>query len=167
MRVGQPFGIRYGEEQYTQEPKKKYFIACEGEKTEYRYFEAILEHRSDLGISPLIEMIPINHERNTGSHPLHIFNGAKEALKTYESYFPSVDHLCIIADRDLHSFFETQYDTLAENCLAEGIDLFISNPCFELWLLMHYSDLIEYNKTKLLENKKTGERTQTELYLKR
>lgn len=31
---------------------------------------------------------------------------------------------------------------------------------------MHYSDLIEYNKTKLLENKKTGERTQTELYLK-
>jgi hypothetical protein len=111
-------------------------------------------------------MIPINHERNTGPHPLHIFKEAKEALRSCENYFQDVDRLCIIADRDLHSFFETQYDTLASNCLAEGVDIFISNPCFELWLLLHYSNLQEYDQIKLLANEKIGDRTQTELYLK-
>lgn len=32
MRVGQPFGIRYGEEQYTQEPKKSISLHVKGKK---------------------------------------------------------------------------------------------------------------------------------------
>ncbi|AEV29480.1 hypothetical protein SpiGrapes_1677 [Sphaerochaeta pleomorpha str. Grapes] len=111
-------------------------------------------------------MIPILHEPNTASHPLHIFSEAKQALKNCENYFQDIDHLCIIADRDLHSFIEPQYDELAKNCTDERILLCIANPCFELWLLMHYSDLTEYDQTILLENKKSGDRTQTELYLK-
>ena len=90
----------------------------------------------------------------------------KKALLDCDNYFPQIDRLCIIADRDMHSFLETQYDELLENCKKEKIDLFISNPYFELWLLMHYSDLTEYEETTLLANKKIGDRTQTELYLK-
>ena len=36
MRISQPYGERYAEKEFSQEPKIRYFIACEGEKTEYR-----------------------------------------------------------------------------------------------------------------------------------
>ena len=40
MRVGQKFGTRYEEDDQTQEPKRRFFIACEGERI-LRYQEKI------------------------------------------------------------------------------------------------------------------------------
>ena len=54
MRVSQPYGKRYAEDEFSQEPKIRYFIACEGEKTEYRYFKGIIEFRTEIGINPLV-----------------------------------------------------------------------------------------------------------------
>lgn len=107
MRVSQPYGKRYAEQEFSKEPKIKYFIACEGEKTEYRYFQGIMDCSSEIGINPLIEIIPIKHEKNTSSNPLNIYNDAKVAIKTALNYL-SGDKLCIIADRDKDSFTEEQ-----------------------------------------------------------
>lgn len=43
----QPYGKRYEDLAHSQEPKKKVFIACEGEKTEYTYFRGVMEHRTE------------------------------------------------------------------------------------------------------------------------
>lgn len=165
MRVDQPYGKRYEDQEHTIEPFKKVFIACEGEQTEYKYFQGVMKYRSELSISPFIEMVPIRHDPLTGSNPLQIFAEAKQALEGSDHYFPSTDILYLIVDRDMHSFKDYQYDLLLSKCKEEGFFLAISNPCFELWLLMHYSDLSAYNLDTILTNKKIGHRTQTEIFL--
>ena len=59
MRINQPYGVRYDYEEFSVEPKKRYFIACEGKKTEYKYFKGIMDNKVEIKINPLIEIIPI------------------------------------------------------------------------------------------------------------
>jgi hypothetical protein len=166
MRIDQPYGSRFAQGLEPIEPAHKYFIACEGKKTEYQYFEGLIHARMDLGINPLVEVIPVRHSPQTSSHPLSIIRETEEDLQTCEHYFPDVDNVCIIVDRDSGSFFNPQYDEAIE--LAESLQyrLIISNPCIELWLLLHYTDLSEYCIQTILENKKQGRRTHTEILLK-
>lgn len=165
MRREQPYGKRYDDADQI-EPKHKYFIACEGKKAEYRYFKGLLEARDELGISQLIEVLPIRHGEGTNSHPLTIINEAKEVTDDCDTYFPAVDSVCIIVDRDAKSFTSSQYDKAVALCVEFGFRFIVSNPCMELWLLLHYSDLAQYSSQELLDNKKTGNRTRTEILLK-
>lgn len=165
MRVEQPYGKRYKEDAYSEEPKKRYFIACEGRETEYQYFEGVSEFRSILSIQPLIEIVPIKHDSKTGSNPINIYEEARKAVKEYDNFFTG-DELCIVVDRDRKSFKEEQYQKLCEANKQKEIRFCISNPCFEFWLLLHLCDCSEYDKSKLIANKRTGRRTQVEKYLK-
>lgn len=61
MRIDQPYGSRFDQEVAPLEPLKKYFIACEGKKTEYQYFKGLIRARLELGINPMVEIIPIHH----------------------------------------------------------------------------------------------------------
>jgi hypothetical protein len=164
VRVDQPYGKRYEEESFSQEPKRRYFIACEGEKTEYHYFYGIAEYRDEIGIHPLIEIIPVRHDKNTGSNPVNIYKEATDVIKTRSNFLPG-DKICIIADRDKHSFTEKQYQELLNKNENKEIIFCVSNPSFEFWLLLHLCDAKEFDENCLLENKKTGDRTQVELYL--
>ena len=38
MRINQPYGVRYEYEEFSEEPKKRYFIACEGKKERIQIF---------------------------------------------------------------------------------------------------------------------------------
>ena len=165
MRIGIAYSNRYDIEEYSQDEKRRYFIACEGEKTEYLYMRGIIAWGDEIGIDPLVEIIPIQHTVDTGSNPLRIYN---EAVKTVEDRLEpnNGDKLCIIADRDFHSFKENQYDELLKAVNEGRVKLFISNPNFEFWLLLHYDDCKSLDKNKLLENKKIGNRTYTEICLK-
>ena len=97
MRINQPYGVRYEYEEFSEEPKKRYFIACEGKKTEYKYFKGIMDNRVEIKINPLIEIIPINHDPNTGSNPLHIYHfclryhhsALYQPLLVHSSFVPS------------------------------------------------------------------------------
>lgn len=158
MRVSQPYGKRYAEDEFSQEPKIRYFIACEGEKTEYRYFKGIIEFRTEIGINPLVEIIPIHHDKDTSSNPLKIYQDAKEEIKNASNFLDG-DKLCIIADRDKQSFTDSQYDVLLKAEKNNEIKFCISNPCFEFWLLLHFSDCSEYDMNLLCNNEKEGNRT--------
>ncbi|MGH0052200.1 MAG: RloB family protein [Sphaerochaetaceae bacterium] len=165
MRIGQPFGQRYEQGTNVVTPKRRFFIACEGRRTEYQYFKGLMQCSQELGISPMVEMIPLRHSPNTGSNPLNIFEETVEILNQSDHYFPDLDRVTIIVDRDKQSFKTFQYEAMLTLCREAGFLLCITNPCFELWLLMHYSDLSEYDSQLLLENRKIGSRTQVERYL--
>lgn len=153
MRINREYGQR--SETNSIEPKNKYFIACEGKKTEYKYFSGITKFRNELGINPLIEIVPIEHEKNTSSNPYYLYEDAKKTLGEYDNYFPDKgDCFCIIVDRDKHSFTEEQYDALLQKEEEKEVQLYVSNPCFEFWLLLHFSDCKQYNGDELLENHK-------------
>lgn len=158
MRISQPYGERYFQKEFSEEPKIRYFIACEGEKTEYKYFKGLIDFRTEIGINPLVEIIPIRHDANTSSNPERIYEDAKTAVSELQNFLDG-DKLCIIVDRDKQSFTEQQYDVLLDAERRGEIKFCISNPCFEFWLLLHFSDCFEYNKQLLLANEKDGSRT--------
>lgn len=68
-------------------------------------------------------------------------------------YNPDTDKLVLIVDRDKKSFSESQYDKVIENSEKYGVDLYVTNPCFEFFLALHFSDLKHISEQDLLENK--------------
>lgn len=67
------------------------------------------------------------------------------------------DEFCILIDKDRHTHSVNNLKEILEYCKKEGYSYYISNPCFEFWLLLHLSDVKEEYKDKLdliKENKK-------------
>ena len=64
-------------------PLRKYFLVYEGSETEAIYFDAISSMREDVGISPLIELIPIirSYSENGWSNPKKILDRIIENLE--------------------------------------------------------------------------------------
>lgn len=93
---------------------------------------------------------------------------AKSIIKDNTITFdPTIDHLCLIVDRDCKSFKSDQYDQVMHICDDNSIDLYVTNPCFEFWLLLHFDDVIDIDQVKLLENKKDNGRTFAEIELRK
>lgn len=72
------------------------------------------------------------------------------------TYSEAVDKICLIVDRDKESFTQAQYDYVLEQCNARKYGLYITNPCFEFWLLMHFDDVTSLDADLLLENPKVS-----------
>ena len=70
------------------------------------------------------------------------------------TYSPNIDSLNMVIDRDKDSFTEEQYDKVVEFCKNNNVNLYISNPSFELWLYMHFEEFDDENKEDLLINRK-------------
>ena len=82
-----------------------------------------------------------------------------------------IDELCLVVDRDKHSFVSSpendQYAYVVEKCTENDINLYISNPCFEFWLLLHFDEVHTIDKVKLIENEKIGSRRFAEIELRK
>ena len=87
-----------------------------------------------------------------------------DIAKNFERYFeaqdvtysPNVDSLNMVIDRDKESFTDQQYDRVINFCKLNNINLYVSNPNFELWLYMHFDEFDEENPNDLLLNKKVN-----------
>lgn len=90
-------------------------------------------------------------ELNLSDSIIQIEDYIKRQFVTYEE---GHDKICLIADRDKQSFKEDQYDYVVKTCNEKGYMFYVSNPCFELWLLMHYDEILDMDKEKLLTNPK-------------
>lgn len=88
---------------------------------------------------------------------------------TYDNRF---DKICLIVDRDKESFLaipeNNQYDYVLRTCQEKGFGFYVSNPCFEFWLLLHFDEVFELDRNKLLENPQvTAKRRYTEHELRK
>ena len=88
---------------------------------------------------------------------------------TYDNRY---DEICLIVDRDKESFLATpennQYDYVLKTCREKGFRFFVSNPCFEFWLLLHFDEVFDLDRDKLLENPQvTAKRRYTEHELRK
>lgn len=146
------------------EPYRKYFIICEGEKTEAFYFKILINKRKELGIH---SMIDIRFMEKTGedvglSHPKALIRFAEEQKKIKSNTFdPDHDKMVIVFDADV---FRAKPEILNQIAKEGGVNntLGITFPSFELFLLLHYDrafeDIIKPNEHDLLINKKNGNR---------
>ena len=87
-------------------------------------------------------------------------------------YAEGFDKICFIVDRDRESFVahpeNNQYKYVLDKCREKGFGFYLTNPCFEFWLLLHFDDAAILYQEKLLDNRKvTVKRRYTEHELRR
>lgn len=106
-------------------------IVCEGSKTEPKYFERVLAKWK----LATVEVLPAR-----GSAPTTIVADAawrKKARRVEASHSNVVveyDEVWCVFDVDAHPRIKTAIKTADEN----GINVALTNPCFEFWLLLHF-----------------------------
>lgn len=138
-------------EQVDREPNKKVFIVCEGDRTEVKYFSGLRDHAKELGINDLLEIIIMekNPEFKGTSDPYGLIRLANLTIRKFECdeecedmgiYDKKRDKFLIVMDRDKGS--DLNYHEFINKYKDEFI-LGITNPCFELWLLLHKEDSVE------------------------
>lgn len=114
------------------EPLKKYIFLCEGSVTEVAYFKHLMKIRRKLGIHPFIDISIL--ERTEGDVSI----SAPKRLVQFERGQP-------------------HYSDILENARQEKFVVGVTNPCFELFLLLHYengfSEYIEPNASEFLSPK--------------
>lgn len=85
-------------------------------------------------------------------------NADKIITRKILNYDGDVDKLCFIVDRDRESFKAEQYMDVVDKCKRNKFNLYITNPCFEYWLLMHYEDFCELDDEEVAKNEKVSRR---------
>jgi len=115
-----------GERRY----RKLFVISVEGVKTEPQYFE--LFNKSDQNIIK-INCLKGNHQ----SSPFQVLKRMKRYLKIED--LKKTDEAWLVIDMDQWS--SDQIEPLFEwSQSKENYGLALSNPTFELWLLLHFED---------------------------
>jgi RloB-like protein len=117
----------------SREPKRRVLIVCEGGVTEAGYFRDLRRAFRN----PLVE-VEID---DAGGVPKTLvgraaarMKEAKRKAKTRSDEFLSYDEVWCVFDVDEHPHLLDARQQARDN----GIDLAISNPCFELWALLHF-----------------------------
>ena len=79
--------------------------------------------------------------------------------KYLSKYTSNFDEFCILIDRDAGSHSSEDMNVILQYCKEKKYRCFITNPCFEFWLLLHFSDVYEEYSDQLdliRENKKVS-----------
>ncbi len=115
----------------VRESYDKVLIVCEGEKTEAFYMLALRDH---LGLSQAnIEIDP-----NSDSSPTSVVAYAKKLI--VENRTDPYNHAYCIIDRDEHADYQKAVDQVNGYRNKETkLHLIVSDPCFEYWILLHYT----------------------------
>jgi hypothetical protein len=128
--------------------EKLFILSFEGEGTETKYFED-LRNSEIFNNNGLIETIPLKRVKNTGSDPFSVKKLLKQAKSEYT--FKTTDEFWLIIDRDhWESIHKLSFELLVNECKAEkNFYLAMSNPCFEIWLVLHLTSIVEFTKQEL------------------
>ena len=122
-------------------------IAAEGRATENIYFEAM---RQELCASN-VQLVVLNREDDNSS-PANVHRQLKAFIDEYN--IQDDDQLWVVIDRD--DWKEKMLAEVAQLCQQnDNLRFCMSNPCFELWLILHLEDVTQYtdeDKQSLQEN---------------
>lgn len=115
------------------EPLKKILIVCEGEKTEPYYFKELIDYYR-LNTTNVIDVTG-----DCGSSPMCVFQHAKKTQNESRKRGIPYDEIYCVIDKDLHSNYQATLDALKRIKSTEIWHTINSVPCFEFWLLLHYT----------------------------
>ena len=148
------------------EPYQKFFFICEGANTEVFYFKKLIDLRKKLGIHPLIDicLLEKTEEDRAVSYPLQLYAYAQKQKTDPDIVFDlNRDKMVIVFDADIFEKRSPHYEELLKMAHESQDILAVTNPSFELFLLLHYEGSLESdilpNAPAILENAKEGNQT--------
>ena len=121
-------------------PKRRFVVFCEGKNTEPAYLKALKRICSSTIIDVQIHPgVGVPHTIATKAVELAESQGISRRRRLKKNSFEEHDQVWAVFDKDEHP----KYEEAVERCESKGIGVGRSNPCFELWLILHDG---EYNK---------------------
>lgn len=111
-------------------------IASEGKDTERIYFKALAKEYTNPRVH--VHILKRSEDEKNNSSPEHVLEQLNEYKCQYE--LEADDELWLVADKD--HWTEAMLSRVATECMQDvSMHMALSNPCFELWLLLHLVDV--------------------------
>lgn len=110
-------------------------IASEGKDTERIYFEALAKEYTNPRVH--VHILGRSEAEQNNSSPEHVLKQLNYYKEQYE--LEADDELWLVVDKDRWTV--AMLSRVATECSQElAMHMALSNPCFELWLLLHIED---------------------------
>ena len=117
-------------------PKRTFLVFCEGEKTEPAYLKAL---KRDSAVRDVASVDIRVDEETSGSVPLTLVEAAAKARARSSGKDGEIDEVWCIFDVEWPQNHPNLARALAR-ARESGVRVAVSNPCFELWLALHFED---------------------------
>jgi len=144
------------------EPYRHYYFICEGRNTEKWYFEKLIDIRKELSIHSKIDIsyLEKTEEHENLSNPKQLIEFAdQQKINDAISFDPKFDKMIVVFDADVFESIYNDYNEVIAKGLQKNL-LGVTNPSFELFLLLHYSnsvdELILTDKANIIKNDWVG-----------
>lgn len=144
------------------EPYRRYYFLCEGENTERWYFKKLIENQKVLHLNPGIDVCFL--ERTNGdlhnSNPKKLLAYANQQIDSIQGFDKEYDKIVIVFDVDIFTRRNKSDELFAliNEIEEQGHIVALTNPSFELFLLLHVQNsitsIILPQSAQILENKK-------------
>ena len=122
-------------------PKRRFLLVCEGEKTERQYFLGFVKKFR----SAVVEVVVHPHQ----GAPVTLVElaqkeqrEAKRRAKSENDANLLFEEVWCVFDVDVHERIPEALDTARQSSICCAV----SNPCFELWLLLHFTRMMQVLK---------------------
>lgn len=145
IRTYSKWNTRPDNEKEQIEPYRHYYFICEGANTEKWYFEKLIDLRKDLSIRSQIDIVYLEktEEHTHLSDPEKLIEFADSKKDSGEIPFDKkFDKMIVVFDADVFEKEKNDYDRIVEKGLQRNL-LGITNPSFELFLLLHYENSVD------------------------
>jgi len=116
----------------NREPRRIYYLFCEGRNTEPGYFDAL--RQTVRGALIEIQSFPATGDPSAIAAAAVAHH--KSVRRKSKNSFERQDEVWAVFDRDNHAHY---YDCI-DSCRQSGVGVANSNPCFELWLTLHIEE---------------------------
>ena len=134
----------------SRESKRRFVLFCEGKNTEPAYFSAL--KRTLTGALITVETIPgVGVPMTIATEAVNFAKsqGMTKTSRRKKNSFEENDEAWAVFDRDEHPNF----DEAISLCQANNVGVARSNPCFELWLILHEGDYNRPNHRDAVQRK--------------
>lgn len=130
------------------EPKRRFVLFCEGKNTEPAYFSAFrrtltgalidIETRPGIGVPMTVATEAVKYAKS---------QGLTKSSRRRKNSFEKKDEVWAVFDRDQHP----KFSQAVKLCQDNNIEVARSNPCFELWLILHEQDYDQVNHHRAVQ----------------
>lgn len=129
-------GARLGRKIGGRDAKKRVVVVCEGLKTEPDYLRLINKRSRKALVELEIIDEPATSPKQLVERACQILSESKREARRTKDPNSKVNEIWCVFDVDEHPLLRESQKQASDN----GISVAISNPCIEIWFLLHFSD---------------------------